>query len=169
MSLEGEIQQRGFRNEYHKAIINLFHTHNYVVTAMNEIFKAHEVTRQQYNVLRILRGQYPKHASVNLIRDRMLDKMSDASRIVERLRIKELICRKECEVDKRTVEITISEKGLKLLESMEADVIRCDNLLAVNLTAEEVQKLNELLDKIRANSPAEIFEEMHYEVAGIGH
>lgn len=155
MSLEGEIGQVSFRNEYHKATINLFHTHNYIITAMNEVFKLYDITRQQYNVLRILRGQYPKHASVNLIRERMLDKMSDASRIVERLRVKELICRKECEMDKRTVEITISDKGLELLERMEEDVRRCDSLIAANLSEEEVQLLNELLDKIRANRTPE--------------
>lgn len=160
MSLEEEIYQKGFRNEYHKAIVNLFHTHNHVVTAMNDIFKAHEITRQQYNVLRILRGQYPKHASINLIRERMLDKMSDASRIVERLRIKELICRKECLADKRTVEITISEKGLKLLEKMENDVNTSDNIISSNLSFEEVLKLNELLDKIRATRATPLLEEI---------
>lgn len=165
MPLEEEIYQKGFRNEYHKAIVNLMHTHNHVVSAMNDIFKAHEITRQQYNVLRILRGQYPKHASINLIRERMLDKMSDASRIVERLRLKEFICRKECLADKRTVEITISEKGLKLLEDMEHDVNSCDNLISSNLTFEEAVKLNELLDKVRAAKTSPLLEEMLDSVA----
>ena len=86
MSLENDIQQREFRNESQKAILNILFTSYFIQDKMNELFKEYDITRQQYNVLRILRGQHPGHASVNLIRERMLDKMSDASRIVERLR-----------------------------------------------------------------------------------
>lgn len=148
MALENEIGQRTFRNEHQKAILNIFYTNNYLVTSMNDIFKKYGITRQQFNVLRILRGQYPKHASVNLIRERMLDKMSDASRIVERLRVKELIHRKECKDDKRTVEITISSRGLELLDRMDKEVNDSDNL-AANLSMEEARMLNKLLDKVR--------------------
>jgi DNA-binding MarR family transcriptional regulator len=154
MSLEKDIRQRGFRNEYQKAAINIIYTHNYLVTALSDILRPYDITRQQYNVLRILRGQYPNHASVHLIRERMLDKMSDASRIVERLRLKDLIQRKECAMDKRTVEITITEKGLNLLERMEEDIDAMDNLMA-SLSVDEVQQLNELLDKIRRSASAE--------------
>ena len=115
MSLEAEIHQREFRNEYHKAILNILHTNSFIVGKMNEVYKNYDITRQQYNVLRILRGQHPGHASVFLIRERMLDKMSDASRIVERLRLKDLILRQGGLRDKRSVEVSITEKGLKLL------------------------------------------------------
>ena len=151
MSIEKDLKQRVFRNEYSKVILNIMFTNNYLVNTMNEVFKNFDITRQQYNVLRILRGQYPHHASINLIRDRMLDKMSDASRIVERLRIKELIYRKECVEDKRSVEVTISEKGLELLKKMDHEVNQTDNLVS-NLTLQEARILNELLDKIRENS-----------------
>ena len=140
MSLENELRQNGFRNEYQKATINIIYTHNYLVTALSDILRTYDITRQQYNVLRILRGQCPNHASVHLIRERMLDKMSDASRIVERLRLKDLIYRKECIIDKRTVEITISEKGLELLSKMEDDVNSMDNHMA-NLSLEDAKKL----------------------------
>jgi DNA-binding MarR family transcriptional regulator len=148
MSLENDIQQREFRSESQKAIINILFTCYFVQDKMNTLFKKYDITRQQYNVLRILRGQYPGHASVNLIRDRMLDKMSDASRIVERLRIKELVLRKSAEHDKRAVEVTITEAGLKLLDEMQEAVDEFESLLN-NLSEDEIRQLNTLLDKIR--------------------
>ncbi|MBL7858398.1 MAG: winged helix DNA-binding protein [Cyclobacteriaceae bacterium] len=152
MPLEQDIQQREFRNEHHKAILNILYTHNYLVGKINDLFKDFEVTRQQYNVLRILRGQYPGHASINIIRERMLDNMSDASRIVERLRLKELVKREDSKDDKRAVEITITEKGLQLLNSMQHDVDSLDTMLQ-GLTADEALQLNKLLDKIRTSEP----------------
>lgn len=149
MSLEKEIHQKEFRNEYHKATLNIIVTHNYVVGKMNDMFKDFDITRQQFNVLRILRGQHPGHASVNLIKDRMLDKMSDASRIVERLRIKDLIKREDCKNDKRAVEVTITEKGLQLLDTMEGHVAKVDELL-YGLSESEARELNMLLDKVRS-------------------
>jgi DNA-binding MarR family transcriptional regulator len=149
MSLEKDIQQTEFRNEYHKATLNIIVTHNYLVGKMNDMFKDFDMTRQQYNVLRILRGQHPGHASVNLIKDRMLDKMSDASRIVERLRIKDLIKREDCKNDKRAVEVTITEKGLQLLDVMENEVAKIDSLF-YNLSESEARDLNALLDKLRS-------------------
>lgn len=148
MSLENDIQQREFRSESQKAILNILFTCYFFQDQMNTLFKKYDITRQQYNVLRILRGQYPGHASVNLIRDRMLDKMSDASRIVERLRLKDLITRKSAEKDKRAVEVTITEAGLKLLEDMQESVDQFEGLLD-NLSEEETRQLNALLDKIR--------------------
>lgn len=148
MSLENDIQQREFRNESQKAILNLLFTSYYIQDQMNMLFKQYDITRQQYNVLRILRGQHPGHASVNLIRERMLDKMSDASRIVERLRIKNLVTRKNAEKDKRAVEVSITENGLQILSEMQEAVDQFDALLN-NLSEEETRQLNYLLDKIR--------------------
>ena len=148
MSLENDIQQSEFRNESQKAILNILFTSYFIQDKMNMVFKQFDITRQQYNVLRILRGQYPGHASINLIRDRMLDKMSDASRIVERLRIKDLAQRKSAEKDKRAVEVTITENGLKVLEEMQQAVNQFESLLS-NLNEEETLQLNLLLDKIR--------------------
>ncbi|HYG20358.1 MAG TPA: MarR family transcriptional regulator [Ohtaekwangia sp.] len=151
MSLEEDIQQKEFRSDYHKAFLNILHTHYFLVDKMNAMLKKYDITRQQYNVLRILRGQYPGHASVNLIKDRMLDKMSDASRIVERLRLKELITREYCENDKRKVEVKITPKGLLLLEAMQPSVDSFDKLLQ-NLSPAEARQLSEFLDKIRISA-----------------
>lgn len=150
MSLSKDIHQNEYRSEYHKAILNILYTHNHLVTNMTEVFREYDITRQQYNVLRILRGQYPGHASVNLIKDRMLDKMSDTSRIVERLRLKGYISRTDCQKDKRSVEIRITHAGLELLERMQQRVDDFEKLLQ-NLTPEEAAELNRLLDKLRGS------------------
>jgi DNA-binding MarR family transcriptional regulator len=157
MSLSQDIQQREYHSEYHKAILNILYTHNYLVTHMTELFKEYDITRQQYNVLRILRGQYPGHASVNLIKDRMLDKMSDTSRIVERLRVKGFISRTDCLKDKRSVEIRITHSGLELLDKMQPRVNDLEKLLQ-NLSISETRDLNMLLDKLRG-SDTELVED----------
>jgi DNA-binding MarR family transcriptional regulator len=148
MSLEQDIQQPSFRSEYHKAILNILHTQNYLVGKMTDGFKNFGITRQQYNVLRILMGRYPEPAAINVIRDRMLEK-SDISRIVERLRIKGLIERQEGKLDKRSAEISISADGLSLLKKMKGYVEGLETFLH-GLTLEETQQLNTLLDKVRA-------------------
>jgi DNA-binding MarR family transcriptional regulator len=148
MSLEADIQQQSFRNEYQKAILNILYTQNYLVSRMTEVFKKYDITRQQYNVLRILRGQFPDPASINLIKERMLEKMSDSSRIVERLRIKGLIAREDGKSDKRAAEISITPSGLELLRKMQPEVEEIEGVLT-GLTPEEAKELNTLLDKVR--------------------
>lgn len=157
MSLSQDIKQKEFRNEYHKAILNILYTHNYLVTRMNEVFKKFDLTRQQFNVLRILRGQYPSYASINLIKERMLDRMSDTSRMVERLRLKGLISRTACKSDKRSVEIRITSRGLALLGTMEDSVNSCERFLH-NLDIRETMLLNELLDKMRDSETEQTLE-----------
>jgi len=159
MSLEKDIQQKEFRSEYHKAIINIMFTHTFLVGKMNDLFKDFGITRQQYNVLRILRGQYPGHASVNLIKERMLEKMSDASRIVERLRLKGFIRREDCKNDKRAVEVTITDKGLELIENMEEHVKKLDSIF-YHLGEKETRELNTLLDKLRAGGKQQPINEV---------
>jgi DNA-binding MarR family transcriptional regulator len=149
MSLEKELQQREFRNEFQKVLINIIHTNNYLVNKMNDVLKPYDITRQQYNVLRILRGRHPGHSTVLEIRERMLDKMSDASRIVERLRLKGLANREFGSKDKRSVEVTITQAGLNLLEQMEDNINSLEKLFK-NLKLEDAVLLNESLDKIRA-------------------
>lgn len=148
MSLENDIQQKSFRSEYQKALLNIIYTHNYLNNIVNEFFKDYSITRQQYNVMRIIKGQSPKAASIQLIRDRMLDKMSDASRIVERLRIKNLVRREASPEDKRTVHITITDDGIRLLETIETRIEEVESSLR-KLSVEEAAQLNKLLDKIR--------------------
>ena len=148
MGIAEEIKQSKFISERQKGLLNLIYTYNSLINEMNAYFKKHDITRQQYNVLRILRGQHPKPASVNLLKERMLDKMSDTSRIVKRLEKKKLVSRQESDTDRRAVEITISKAGLKLLEDTDNTVNGFEHLLD-NLSDKEAEQLNSLLDKIR--------------------
>ena len=147
MKLEKAIRQKGFQNEYQKAIINIIYTHNYLIGKMNPVFKQYGITRQQYNVLRILRGQHPDPATINLIKERMLDKMSDASRIAERLKKKKLIEKSRNLIDKRAADIIISKKGLALLKSMDPESKKFNKL--ITLSDGEVANLNKILDNLR--------------------
>ena len=148
MKLEDEIAQRKFRNERHKVAVNIIYTFSWLTALHSKIFKEHGITGQQFNVLRILRGQYPKPTSVKLIRERMLDKMSDASRIVEKLRQKKLVERHTSDHDRRHVDVFITKKGLKVLSLLDSRDQEFDNHLA-NLSAKEAELLNQLLDKMR--------------------
>jgi len=148
MKIEDEIKGR-FRNEYHKGLINLTYTAKQLSYEFYQSLKIHGLTEQQYNVLRILRGfRSEAPLSIGFIKERMLDKDSDASRIVDRLFEKGLVSRKENPDDRRQKSVEITEKGLKLLDKMFSCEIKADTLLG-NLTIEEVNMLNQLLDKIR--------------------
>ncbi|ARS34143.1 MarR family winged helix-turn-helix transcriptional regulator [Pontibacter actiniarum] len=148
MKIEDEIKQSAFKSEYQKAYINVLYTSGYLQQAQTALFKPFGVTLPQYNVLRILRGQHPKPATVSLLIERMLDKTSNASRIVDKLEAKELVTRKQCPADRRTVDVLITAKGLSLLEQM--DGLEGDKGTGItNLTEDEAAQLNALLDKIR--------------------
>jgi DNA-binding MarR family transcriptional regulator len=146
--LEDEIQQRVFKSVQQKLAINLIYTSNWLNSCYNELFKNTDLTPQQYNVLRILRGQHPNTCNLKLIKERMLDRMSDASRIVDKLVNKKLVVRTQCPSDRRSVNILISDKGLALLK--ELDVMEESNKqLFSNLSEKEIAKLNDLLDRLR--------------------
>ena len=148
MKIEDEIKQSTFKSEYQKAYINLLYTSNFLQQAQAALFKPYGITLPQYNILRILRGQHPKPATINLLIDRMLDKTSNASRIVDKLENKELVTRKQCPDDRRTVDVAITSKGLELLDEM--DNVEGGHFTGiVNLSEGEAKKLNRILDKIR--------------------
>jgi len=147
MSLEKDINQQQFRNEHQKGIINLIYTYNWMNEKMKSVFDKEEITAQQYNILRILRGA-GKPISTLQIRERMLDKMSDTSRIVDRLVLKGLAKKVVCKNDKRLVDVSISLKGLKLLERI--DLLDKDmDAIFGNLSEADAKTLNKLLDRIR--------------------
>ena len=149
MRLEDEIKQKApFRDEYTKLAVNILYTHGWFNNIQSNILKEYLITGSQYNILRILRGQHPNPASISLLKDRMLDKMSDASRLVDRLITKELVERKICPNDRRKVEVLITPKGLELLNKL--DKIEKENINTFNkITVEEAKTLNNLLDKMR--------------------
>ena len=150
MNIEQEIaQQRSFRNDYHKASVNLIYTGKWLINLHNCIFQEYGLTIQQYNILRILRGQLPKGTTVKLIKERMLDKMSDASRIVELLRKKGLVERVENPLDRRKVDVKITQIGLDILELIEEEGNTIMDGFLSNLNEKEIDQLNSLLDKLR--------------------
>lgn len=148
MQIEQEIHSTKFEDNYHKAVINVNYTYSWLNNILRGEFEKHNLTPQQFNVLRILRGQYPNPATVNLIKERMLDKMSDASRIVDRLVQKGLVSRCTNNKDRRAVDIRISDTGLELLSKMDGE-FKTTEILKNNLTEEEAGQLSDLLDKFR--------------------
>ena len=148
MKIEEEIKQSAFKSEYHKAYINMLYTANWLEQEQSNLFKPFGVTLPQYNVLRILRGQHPKPATVSLLIERMLDKTSNVSRIVDKLEAKDLVTRKQCPNVRRTVDVLITDKGLALLKEMD-DLDSGSKTGIRNLTEEETTELNRILDKIR--------------------
>jgi len=149
MSLEEDIQQeKGFQSERHKALVNIMYTEGWLRTRMSEILKPYDLTSQQYNVLRILRGSSPKPLSTSCIRSRMLDKMSDASRIVDRLHKKGVLERKVCAADKRLVDVHITDEGLKLLAQIDGPINDMSQLFGA-ISEEEASTLNIIMDKLR--------------------
>jgi DNA-binding MarR family transcriptional regulator len=148
MKLEEEIQQRSFKSPQQKLAVNILYTGNWLGTHYAHFFKGTDITTQQFNVLRILRGQHPSPCSLKVIKDRMLDRMSDASRIVDKLVTKKLVERKECPGDRRSVNLHITDKGLKMLEKLDF-IDESIKETFKKLSTKEVVQLNDLLDKLR--------------------
>jgi DNA-binding MarR family transcriptional regulator len=148
LKLEDEIQQQKFKSIEQKLMLNLIYTTNWLNAKHDSFFKDSEITIQQYNVLRILRGQHPNPCSIKLIKERMLDRMSDASRIVDKLNLKKLVVRSECTDDRRSVDIIITDKGLELLKSLDYIDTTSEQLFK-SLSPKEIKTLNDLLDKLR--------------------
>ena len=146
-SIEELIKQTKFRDEKHKAIISILYTANLLNNFHEDYFKQFDLTSQQYNALRILRGQHPNPATVNLIRERMMDKMSDASRIVERLRKAGFVERVVSKKDRRAVDVLITQKGLDVLALIDARDEKTDKP-TLHLSQEEAAELNRLLGKV---------------------
>lgn len=150
MGIEKEIQQTNFRNEFQKLAINLMYTANWLNERISRMLLKEEITQQQYNILRILRGsEHP--LSTLQIRERMLDKMSDTSRIVDRLICKELVQKNACQTDKRLVDIILTEKGLKLVNKLDLLDAQLDALLN-GIDENEAIVANQILDKLRAHN-----------------
>jgi DNA-binding MarR family transcriptional regulator len=150
MGIEKDIQQTNFRNEFQKMGINIIYTANWLNEKMGQILSTEDITQQQYNILRILRGSDAPLSTLK-IRERMLDKMSDTSRIVDRLIVKDLVEKTACIKDKRLVDITVTKKGLQLLEKLDALNEQIDSILK-GVSEKEATTMNQILDKLREDS-----------------
>jgi DNA-binding MarR family transcriptional regulator len=148
MELEKEIQQAKFKSQKHKAVLNIFFTSGWLSCSQQRFFKEHGLSPQQYNVMRILRGQKGSPITINGIQERMLDKSSNASRLIDKLTEKKLADRVISKVDRREVDIIITEKGLTLLKKIDSEIENMENSYS-NITEKEAQELNRILDKLR--------------------
>ncbi|TCC89382.1 MarR family transcriptional regulator [Pedobacter frigiditerrae] len=148
VQLQKEVKTSKFENVFQQALVNVIFTYHWSNQKVKDVLTPFDITTQQYNVLRILRGQYPSPATVNLIKNRILDKMSDTSRIVDRLIQKGFAEKSTNSYDKRAVDVVISDKGLALLKKMDKE-IDFSQFIALNITIEEAEQLNALLDKMR--------------------
>ena len=148
MSLKNEIKQTKKISAYEKGIVNILLTYYMVENKLTLILSEHNLTMQQYNILRILRGVYPGCYSNNEIKERMLHKSADATRLVDRLADKDFVKRSQCKEDRRRVEISISNKGLDILKDIDKVMPKIESIMS-NLDQKEVKKLNTLLEKVR--------------------
>lgn len=149
MGLEKDIHQNTFRNPRQKAMINILYTYGWTIEKIKKFLAREDITHQQFNILRILRGAHPEPLSTLRIRERMLDRMSDTSRIVDRMVLKGLVRKTPCPKDKRLVDVTITDKGQKLLKKMDAEADQIDSIMK-SLTESEAEMLSNLLDKLRS-------------------
>lgn len=147
MRLEDEIKTRQFRNQRQKLLLNILYTEGWLMSRQLTVLQRYDVTSQQYNILRILRGQFPRPCNVALLKERMLDKQSDVSRLVDRLVKKGLIERTVSAQDRRNLDILISEKGLELLAQMQPEVDESTD--ALSISEEDARTINDLLDAMR--------------------
>ncbi len=148
MALEQDIRQEKFDNEFHKTAINILYTSSWLYNLNALRLKPFGITPEQFNVLRILRGSHPKPLMLADITCRMIDKNSNATRLVEKLRQKDFVQRTVCEGNRRQVDIKITPRGLKLLESIDKESSGWTASLK-NISKAEAQELNRILDKLR--------------------
>lgn len=149
MKLEEEIQQRKFRNEFHKLQINLLFTTSWMNQLTAQVLKPYNISWQQFNILRILKGMHPEPATVKVLTSKMIDKMSNASRLVEKLRQKNYIERKECKSDRRRVDIEITLLGLEVVEKTTQELNKLMDKQMANISEADAQMVNDVLDRMR--------------------
>jgi DNA-binding MarR family transcriptional regulator len=149
MRIEEEIKQQTFANEFQKVHINIMFTSSWLQQKFSGVLKPYGISMQQFNILRILRGMHPEPATIKVLTERMIDKMSNASRLVDKLADKGLVIRTGCDSDRRRVDVQITPTGLQVLEEASA-IVQLQMLDAFNnLSESEAIQLNDLLDRLR--------------------
>ncbi|UCH25848.1 MAG: MarR family transcriptional regulator [Trueperaceae bacterium] len=148
MRIEDEIKQATFENEYQKLAVNLLYTQKRFETLFEQALAPYSISPEQFNVLRILKGKHPKPMGIKDIQERMLNKMSNTSRLVEKLKQKGLVERIACERDRRAVDVTLTPEGIEHLTVLN-EVAATNHRRFASLSEKEAQTLNHLLDKLR--------------------
>jgi DNA-binding MarR family transcriptional regulator len=149
MRIEDEIKSTVTMDLAKKVILNISFTRNVVIDKFQELIKPYDLSGEQYNVLRILRGQKGKPANMSVIQERMVAKNSNTTRLIDKLLLKDMVTRKECPINRRKIEILITQKGLDILHTLDPLVIEHENFFAQNLSTKELDQLNVLLEKYR--------------------
>mgnify|MGYP001025495192 CR=1 FL=1 len=152
MLVEEQLKSESKLNPRTKCILNLMYTGNWVNEKTSIYFKQFDLTSQQFNILRILRGQNGKAINLQDVQERMISKMSNTTRLIEKLRIKDLVSRIQCESNRRKIEISITDKGLELLSVIDKSLGTHEKDTTKNLTEKESILLNKLLNKLRTNN-----------------
>lgn len=150
MKIEEAISQPHFYNDMHRAHVNILYTASWLNQQTANILKPYDISVQQFNILRILRGMGTKPVTIKLLTERMLDKMSNASRLVEKLRSKGFVDRQECPSDRRRVDITITQQGLEVVNQASQDLEQQLFSFSGEMANSEMRQLSELLDKLRS-------------------
>lgn len=156
MSLETDIKQKKFRSAYQRLVINLVYTSNWLGYKQLDLLREYDLTLQQYNVLRILRGQQSTPIKVSDISERMLDKNSNTSRLIDKLLAKGLAKRTSCPSDRRAVDVIITQSGLDILATLDPKSEEWENTLSSTITPEEAELMSTLLDKLRESEKQSI-------------
>ncbi|MFD2892705.1 MarR family winged helix-turn-helix transcriptional regulator [Flavobacterium chuncheonense] len=149
MKIEDEIKSTVTLSLTKKVMLNLTFTRNLIADKLNEILKPYDLSGEQYNVLRILRGQKGNPLNMQDIQERMVTKNSNTTRLIDKLLLKEMVERKTCPANRRKIEIKITEKGLSVLSELDPLIENHDQIFTKNLTQEELTLLNDLLEKLR--------------------
>lgn len=149
MRIEEELKSTVDYNKATRVVLNLMYTQNVIIERFNEIIKPYDISSEQYNVLRILRGQKGCPANMCIIQERMLARTSNTTRLVDKLLLKDLVTRNVCPDNRRKIEVLITQKGMDLLTELDPKVKEHENFFAKNLTEEELIQLNTLLEKYR--------------------
>lgn len=149
MRIEEVIKSNIALSDSKKIILNVMYAHNVIGDKFSEILKPHDLSSEQYNVLRILRGQKGSPANMCVIQERMIAKNSNTTRLIDKLLLKDLVTREVCPDNRRKIEVQITQKGLDLLSYLDPMVIEHENYFSSNLNPEEVVLLNDLLEKYR--------------------
>ncbi len=149
MKIEDEIKSTLPLEISKRIILNIMYTNNILNERFNEILKPYDLSGEQYNVLRILRGQKGKPANMCVIQERMIAKTSNTTRLVDKLLLKEFVTRNVCPDNRRKIEVLITQKGLDVLTELDPKVSTHENLAASNLSQQEMEQLNTLLEKYR--------------------
>lgn len=149
MKIEEVIKSNVQMNNSKKVVLNIIYTQNIINDHFNEIIKPYDLSSEQYNVLRILRGQKGQPVNMYLIQERMLAKTSNTTRLVDKLLLKELVTREVCPNNRRKIEVLITKKGLDVLLELDPKVIKHEQKFSQNLSSDELEQLNLLLEKYR--------------------